>query len=106
MKIPKVIGPILKLLTRLFIVRMVQKYIIRTGHPVVLAYSLSALCFLSSILLFVYCMSVAMIYSGIPKPSLIVGSVSLVLAIQFLLSAMEMDFNYNRALNVRLPRKH
>jgi glycosyltransferase involved in cell wall biosynthesis len=48
MKIPKVIGPILKLMSRLFIERMVHKYIIRTGHPVVLAYAFP--CFVLSVL--------------------------------------------------------
>lgn len=105
MKIPKVIGPMLKLLAKLFLERLVQKYIIRTGHPVVLVFAFGGICFVSSIFLLSYCLLVSLVNTGIPKPSLIVGSVAMVLAIQFLLSAMEMDFRFNQELNIRLPKK-
>ena len=41
MNIPRVILPILILLGKLFIQRLVRKYVIRTGHPLVLAYAFS-----------------------------------------------------------------
>jgi len=102
MRIPRIIGPMLRLLAKLFLERMLYKYIIRTGHPLVFAYGLSALSLLSSITLFVYCAIVAIINFGIPKPSLIMAGITLILGIQFLLSAMEMDFSDNKDLNIRI----
>ena len=100
MKISRIIFPISFLLFRLFIKRMVYKYMIATSHPLVVSYFLSLMCGLSSILLFVYCSYFSIINGVIPKPSLIVSSISLVLSIQFLLSSMEMDFSFNRHLCV------
>lgn len=98
MRIPRVILPIGTLFVRLFIKRMFYKYVVSTSHPLVLSYALSFVFGILSILLFNYCLYFTIQNGVVPKPSLIVSSVSMVLAIQFLLSSMEMDFSYNRHL--------
>lgn len=104
MRIPRVIGPILRLLVRLFFQRMVQKYMVRTGHPLVLAYFASFAMFLLGICLVIYNLALAFTFGGFPMPSLIAAGISFVLALQLLLSAFEMDFDYNEPLNIKLNR--
>ncbi len=106
MKIPRVIGPILLLLSRLFVQRMVQKYMVRTGHPLVLAYIASFVMFVLGISLVIYNIAMAITYGRFPMPSLLAAGISFVLALQLLLSAFEMDFNYNEPLNIKLTRQN
>lgn len=104
MKIPRVILPISMLLVRLFFYRMFQKYIFRTGHPLVLAYTLSALLFFLFCLLGIYIFVVLLMTGEIPKAALIVSGVTLIISLQLLVTAFTMDFDYNRNLFVRLKR--
>lgn len=104
MKIPRVIFPISMLLVKLFFQRMFQKYILRTGHPLVLAYALSALLFSSFCLLGIYIFVLLLITGEIPKAALIVSGVTLIISLQLLVTAFTMDFDYNRNLFIRIKR--
>jgi glycosyltransferase involved in cell wall biosynthesis len=102
MKITRVICPILVLMGKLFFKRMLEKYVFRTGHPLVLAYALSALLFLFFFLLGIYITVVFFLTGIIRKVALIVAGVTLIIAIQLLLKACGMDFDYNKDLSIKL----
>ena len=88
------------LLFKLFIKRMVQKYVIRDFHPLVFFYLISA---------FLLCMalpalSIRMIYywavrGNLPPINSLAAMVVFITGLQFLLFAMWFDMDYNRNLN-------
>jgi glycosyltransferase involved in cell wall biosynthesis len=100
MKIPRVIVPILRLMSRLFLQRMVEKYVIRTGHPLVVAYLTSAVLLVLSGFLVIYNLTLAFIFGGFAIPSLVVAGICAVIGVQLMLSAFEMDFDYNREISI------
>lgn len=102
MRIPRIILPMLKLMANLFVQRMVQKYIFRTGHPLVLAYMASLLLACVCVGLTGYITAVSVMTGLVPKVALIACGFGAILSVQLALSAFEMDFNYNRELNVEL----
>lgn len=102
MKITRVICPILLLMRKLFIQRMLEKYVFRTGHPLVLAYALAALLFIFFLLLGLYITVIFWLTGLIRKVALIVAGVTLIIALQLLLNAVGMDFDYNKELSIKL----
>ncbi len=100
MVIHKAIPSILHLMTRLFIRRMVRKYIIRDFHPLVFFYAIGFILTLVALPL-----SVRLLYIVLwlhipvnPINALGTGFV-IVMALQFLLFAMWFDMDHNRELN-------
>lgn len=107
MKIPRVIFPILALLSRLFLVRLFYKYTIRLGHPIVLAYLLLGSFAVLSLALLIYIGIVFANTGLIPKVALISFGVAAILGVQFALNAFQMDFEFNERLYipVSLPQQ-
>ncbi len=104
MRIPRVILPILGLMISLFCHRMLQKYVYRTGHPLVLAYLFALVLLAASGILIFYIIIFWFTHGYVHKAALISTSLGLTLAVQLALSAFEMDFEYNQELNVDLTR--
>jgi len=101
MKIPRVIFPITMLLIKLFFYRMFQKYIFKTGHPLVLAYAVSGLLFIISLIINIYIIIKLIITGEIPKAALITTGFTLIISIQLLITAFMMDFDYNKNLFIK-----
>jgi glycosyltransferase involved in cell wall biosynthesis len=102
MRIPRVVVPIVAMLCRQFMRRLISKYIITSGHPLVLAYFLAC-----SFLLVTACLGgyilLMFIQTGIVmKAALIAAGVCLGVGLQLLLSAVWMDYEANRHLCIRL----
>jgi glycosyltransferase involved in cell wall biosynthesis len=102
MQVPRVVIPISWMMIRKFCQRMIKKYVILSGHPVVFAYLIAFLCLSCTGLLGIYLM-VKFIKTGlIMKVALISAGVSLILGVQLLLTAFWMDSDANRHLCIRL----
>jgi glycosyltransferase involved in cell wall biosynthesis len=87
------------LILKLFLFRMVQKYVIRDFHPLIFFYTLSI--FLLGIALPI--LSIRMIYywisaGHIPPINALAVMVLLITGLQFLLFAMWFDMDYNKSL--------
>lgn len=102
MKIPRVIGPILRLMGRLFRQRLLAKYVVRGGHPLVFAYLLALLSAGVAILLSLYLVAAFIITLHVMKAALFMDGVALIICLQMLMSAMNFDFAANRHLCVHL----
>ncbi|MEM2956623.1 MAG: glycosyltransferase family 2 protein [Candidatus Pacearchaeota archaeon] len=102
MKIPKVVFPITLLLVKLFFYRMLRKYIFKTGHPLVLAYILSGLLFITSLIINIYILVKLFITGEIPKAALITSGFTLIISLQLLVTAFMMDFDYNKNLFIKM----
>ncbi len=99
MKIWKVIPTISWLLCRLFFWRMKEKYIIRDFHPLVFFYSMFFVLFPLGLALgglFIYKFFVR---THISVPAVVLGTLCMLSAVQFLLFAMWFDMDYNKHLN-------
>ena len=96
----KVILPILFLLLRLFVHRMLHKYLFVNGHPLVLFYLLSFIGFVTTSILFGYILVVLLTEARIPQTATIVFSLSITMSLQFLLNAFSMDYRDNEWLCV------
>lgn len=98
MKIFRVIVPILRLLARGFVTRMFHKHVVRSAHPVVLAFASAVICI--SVLLFTVgrVIAIRLLTGEIPMASLIACGIASVVSLQFLLTAFSMDFEANRHL--------
>lgn len=103
MRVPFVVLPILRLLFRQFFRRLVTRYLIISGHPLIFAY-LSAFAFFLALIPLGAHLAVRTINSGgnIPQTALIVAGFVFSAAIQLLLTAFWMDADANRHLCVRL----
>lgn len=102
MTIHRTIPSLLKLMTRLFLRRMLRKYIIRDFHPLIFFY------FIGFVLsLFAIPLSARIIYlffftnRDITPINALGTGFTIVMALQFLLFAMWFDMDYNRDLNPR-----
>jgi uncharacterized membrane protein YcgQ (UPF0703/DUF1980 family) len=87
------------LLFKLFIYRMVQKYIIRDFHPLIFFYVLSGfLLGLGLPILSIRLLYKWIIVGRIPSINALAVMVLLITGLQFLLFAMWFDMDYNRDL--------
>ncbi len=98
MKIKKVIGPISIVLVKGFFRRMVQKYIIQGGHPLLFAYFFAFLMLLITGSLGLYIILKFILLGTIMKAALIAASFSGIVGIQLLLNAFNMDCDANKHL--------
>jgi len=105
MKIPKIILPILRLLLRNYRQRIFQKYVVRKGHPLVFAYGFSALGFSVTLILFVYLLAMTLGTGHIPKAALMFFGFGTVTSLHLFLTALEMDYNENKHLQIILDRR-
>ncbi|HEY59639.1 MAG TPA: glycosyltransferase family 2 protein [Anaerolineae bacterium] len=87
------------LLSRLFMYRMVHKYVIRDFHPLIFFYSLGGIFFLSSLFLSVRMFWLWYIQGAIPPTTLILNVFSMMSMFQFTLFAMWFDMENNRHLS-------
>lgn len=99
MVIHKKIVPLFCLMARLFLKRMLLKYIIRDFHPLIFFYLMSAFLFLLSIpiwgkIIYHLILNGTVLRVGFPTALLIT-----IMAFQFLFFAMWFDMDYNRHLN-------
>ena len=102
MKVSRVIGPMLWLLTKLAFTRIYKKYIFMNGHPLVF-YILFALMFL--LLAFFFAIRVLWVLfttGDTPIVSFLAGGLFMVAGLQFLLSAFALDHQENEHLAIRL----
>ncbi len=102
MRIPRIVTPILMLLTRAFFRRVFVSFVIAGGHPLVFAYLFAAFFLLSAVGLGTY-IAVQLVLTGlIMKAALIAGGAAFIVGVQLLLTALGMDLEANRHLNVHL----
>ena len=95
----RIIPCLMRLLTRLFFMRLYQKYVRRGFHPLVLLYALGL--FLASVVTPLLCLRRAFdwqLISFIPKISALGVVASLIVSAQLLLFAMWFDMEYNKDL--------
>lgn len=100
----KVIGPILRLLFRLFGVRMFRKYVVANGHPIIFFYLASFLGFLVSGSLFVYILTKFALTGVVPQTATILFGIATVGSLQLMLSGFEMDYRDNEWLCIHHGR--
>jgi glycosyltransferase involved in cell wall biosynthesis len=96
--IKKVIFSLSFLLIKLFFKRMVQKYIIRDFHPLVLFYFFSFVLFLIDIPFVIRFFTIWFIQKSVPEITLILILLSTISGLQLLLFAMLFDMESNRDL--------
>lgn len=101
----KVALPILRLLFRIWRRRIFQSYVVQNGHPIVLVLMMAIIMSMFTLFCAAYVLVDWLILSDgfmIPKVPLIAGGVGFISAAQFTLTALQMDFEYNERLCVRL----
>ena len=88
-----------RLLTRLFFMRMLEKYVIRDFHPLVFFYAIGLLLgVVAAPLLLLRMLCVWWAVGSIPEINALALMISLIGATQFLLFAMWFDMEYNKDL--------
>jgi glycosyltransferase involved in cell wall biosynthesis len=102
MRIPLVVLPILRMLFVKFIERMVYKYVLRNGHPMVFAYLFACLFLLGSLVTGIYIGAMLVKTGLIMKAALFISGFFLMVGIQLLLTALWMDSAANQHLCVHL----
>jgi glycosyltransferase involved in cell wall biosynthesis len=105
MKIFRVILPISTLLARGFLSRMFRKHVVRSAHPVVLAFAATSVCFSLLLLMAGRVLTIRLWTGEIPMASLIACGIASVVSLQFLLTAFSMDFEANRHLYAEIDRE-
>lgn len=86
------------LLNRLFWYRMVQKYVIRDFHPLVFFYVAAAALFPTGLLFGIYLVALRIFHGPVAATSALFAMFLFMSGLQFLLFAMWMDMENNRAL--------
>ncbi|MBR2692328.1 MAG: glycosyltransferase family 2 protein [Aquamicrobium sp.] len=106
MKVGRILGPMLRLLSRLFFYRMYYKYVFLNGHPIIIYYAAAAAFGAFGGGLFIYMLIKLLATSVIPKAALIMFGFSFVVMIQLLLAAFSLDYQANQSISVivRDPR--
>ncbi len=95
----RIIPRLTRLLTRLFFMRMLEKYVIRDFHPLVFFYAIGLLLgVVAAPLLLVRMLCVWWTVGSIPEINALALMISLIGATQFLLFAMWFDMEYNKDL--------
>ncbi len=87
------------LLSRLFIYRMVQKYVIRDFHPLVFFYFFGNLMFVVGFVFSIYLLVTRFVVGPIQATSTIAAIFLVITGLQFLLFAMWFDMDYNKDLS-------
>lgn len=105
MKVWRIAGPLLVLLSSLFITRIYRKHIYLDGHPLIYCYGCGILSMLLAVLTFLYLVVAACVTGAISIHALVVLGIFGILANQLLLSAFAMDYEENKHLCIRLPYK-
>lgn len=96
------------LLRRLFIYRMVQKYIIRDFHPLVFFYIFGYIFFLIGFFFGAYLLGYRIFEGPVQATSTIMAIFLVITGLQFLLFAMWFDMDYNKGLSkgsLSVPRE-
>jgi hypothetical protein len=86
------------LLCKLFLYRMVQKYVIRDFHPLVFFYASGGAMFLLGLVLGVYLLACRILAGPVAATSALFAVFLFVTGMQSLFFAMWFDMNYNRDL--------
>jgi hypothetical protein len=94
----RMIPGLMILLNRLFWYRMVQKYVIRDFHPLLFFYLAGALLFPSGLIFGLYLMGIRVFVGPVAPTSALFAVFLFLSGLQFLLFAMWMDMENNRAL--------
>ena len=94
----RMIPGLMILLNRLFWYRMVQKYVIRDFHPLLFFYLAGALLFPSGLVFGLYLMGIRVFVGPVAPTSALFAVFLFLSGLQFLLFAMWMDMENNRAL--------
>ena len=95
----RIIPRLTRLLTRLFFMRMLEKYVIRDFHPLVFFYAIGLLLgVVAAPLLLLRMLCVWWTVGSIPEINALALMISLIGATQFLLFAMWFDMEYNKDL--------
>lgn len=95
----RIIPRLTRLLTRLFFMRMFEKYVIRDFHPLVFFYAIGLLLgVVAAPLLLLRMLCVWWSVGSIPEINALALMISLIGATQFLLFAMWFDMEYNKDL--------
>lgn len=100
LKVTKVMGPIALLLCRLFFHRLFRKYVVMNGHPIVFNYLIVLLSFFAIFVLGGYIVGVTATTGIVPKTALILFVMFLLVKIQMLFHAFDMDYRLNEHLFV------
>ena len=101
MKVSKVIFPILKLLFRMFFMRIVIKYAVREGNPIILYYVCSFLSLLFALSIFIYILIKFFLTGIISQTASIFFVLMFIVFIQLILNSFEMDYRYNEKLYIQ-----
>lgn len=99
MKIRKATFSIGRLVVKLFLKRMWQKYIVRDFHPLVFFYALSAFMLLLTLVLFIRVIVVWNVTGYIPSINMLTMLFTFTNGMFFMFMAMWMDMENNRGLN-------
>jgi glycosyltransferase involved in cell wall biosynthesis len=97
--------PLLRLLLRLFLSRMFQKYTVANGHPIVIFYSVCFVGFICNAALLIYILLKTVFTGIIPQTATILWGMSGMVSIQLLLQSFEMDYRDNEWLFVHKGAK-
>lgn len=100
MKMTKVICTIPKMLFKMFLWRLKEKYIIRDFHPLVLFYFFGFLSGFFAILLMFRWLYLWPVIGEIPKTTFLAWMLCVITSIQFISFAMWFDMEYNKELKV------
>jgi hypothetical protein len=103
MRVPSTAWRISGMLIRLFLWRMVQKYVVRDFHPLIMFYVMSFLFFCIALVFFIRVLVVWIQQGFAPDLSVIALLFSVGTSLQTGFFAMWMDMDYNRTLNIDLP---
>ncbi len=102
MRIPRVVLPIVLMMVRQFFRRLLVKYVITSGHPLVLAYLLAGAFLLVTAGLGGYILFMLIKTGIVMKAALIAAGICLGAGLQLLLSAFWMDYEANRHLCIHI----
>lgn len=105
MRVPRVALPILVLLVRRFFRRLIVRYLVISGHPLVFAYVAALVCLVAVPPLGVYILEGSLSTGRVPRTALILAGIMATVGSQLLLTAFWMDSEANRHLCVRLTPK-
>lgn len=102
MRIGRIIGPILSLLSRSFARRVLQKGLLIGGEPFAFTYIFFAMSFVVSCVLAASVLVHRITFGEVPQATLLTSGVCLIVSLQFLLAAFCMDSDANRHLCVHV----
>jgi glycosyltransferase involved in cell wall biosynthesis len=86
------------LLYRLFVFRMVQKYVIRDFHPLLFFYAVGSILFPIGLVFGTYLIVLRLISGPVAGTSAMFAAFMVITGVQFLLFAMWFDMDYNKHL--------